>query len=383
MMELSQIRPKLDEIDSKLLALFLQRMELVDMVAEVKKDSHQPLFDPKREREILAKIHDSAGETYSASAHRLFQTILELSRARQAAQLIPSTTVAAQIAEMLSHEEPIFPHSGRIACFGIEGSNAQNAADTLFPRGDLLYLDSFSAVVQAVQAGMCQFGVLPIENSTNGSVRAVYDLLRTARDISIVRSIRVLIRHVLLTQPDADITQIRTIYTHEQAAAQCSRFLASLNGIDVIPCRSTAHAAKRAAEANDPTVAAIASESCAKLYHLTILADDIQNAQNNGTRFLCITKGARCFAGANRISLMMTCQNHAGALFQEIAKISAMDINLCKLESVPIAGTNFSYRFYVDLDASLHQEGIVGLLSELERSCETFRFLGCYSEIAQ
>lgn len=381
-MELSEIREKLDVVDKQLLDLFLQRMNLVDQVAEIKKNQSQALYDPKREREILSRIHDAAGEPHGAAAHQLFRTLLELSRARQAAQLISKTNVSAVVDELCAHELSVFPQTGRIACAGIEGSNAQMAADRLFSRGDVVYLDSFSAVAKAVKAGLCQYGVLPIENSTTGSIRRVYDILCDP-ELSVIRSLRLLVRHVLLTQPNAEISQIRTIYTHEQAAAQCSKFLSELSGVDVIPCKSTAHAAKRAADAADPSVAAIAGEVCAKLYGLTVLSADIQNQQNNGTRFVCITKGSVCYAGADRLSLMLTTQNRAGALFDLLAKISALGINLCKLESVPIQGSNFSYRFYMDLETSLHQEGLLGLLSELERSCDEFRLLGCYSEIAE
>lgn len=379
-MELSEIRPQLDEIDASLLDLFLKRMSLIDKVADVKKrDPSKPLYDPAREREILMRIREKAGSEYGDAAHQLFRMILELSRARQAAQLIPATSVAARVAAMCANEQNVFPQTGRIAVSGVEGSHAGAAADRLFPRGDIIFMEGFPAVVQAVQAGLCKFGILPVENSVQGSVRQVYDLLREP-DICIVRSVRQLIRHVLLTQKDAKLSDIKTIYTHEQAAGQCSRFIQKL-GVDVVPCVSTAHAAQRVAEEKDKTAAAIAGEACAKLYGLSVLTDDIQNESNNDTRFLCITKGASCYAGADRMSILVNCANSPGALYQMIAKISALGINMCKLESMPIPGTNFSYRFYMDLECNVHQEGILGLLCELERSCDSFTLLGNYTEI--
>ncbi len=379
-MELSEIRPQLDEIDASLLDLFLKRMSLIDKVADVKKrDPSKPLYDPAREREILMRIREKAGSEYGDAAHQLFRMILELSRARQAAQLIPATSVAARVAAMCANEQNVFPQTGRIAVSGVEGSHAGAAADRLFPRGDIIFMEGFPAVVQAVQAGLCKFGILPVENSVQGSVRQVYDLLREP-DICIVRSVRQLIRHVLLTQKDAKLSDIKTIYTHEQAAGQCSRFIQKL-GVDVVPCVSTAHAAQRVAEAKDKSAAAIAGEACAKLYGLSVLTDDIQNESNNDTRFLCITKGASCYAGADRMSILVNCANSPGALYQMIAKISALGINMCKLESMPIPGTNFSYRFYMDLECNVHQEGILGLLCELERSCDSFTLLGNYTEI--
>ncbi len=380
-MELSEIRTQLDAIDGQLTDLFVQRMTLVDQVADIKlRNSTHQLYDPVREREILMKVREKAGSEYGSSAHQLFRTVLELSRARQAARLIPATTVAARVAAMCANEQAIFPTEGRIAVSGIEGCHAGAAAERLFPRGDLVFLNGFRAVVQAVQAGLCRYGILPIENSSNGSVRTVYDLLREP-DLCIVRSARLLIRHILLGQPQTKIEQIRTIFTHEQAAGQCSRFLAGLKDVDVIPCTSTAHAAQRAADANSPDVAAISGESCAKLYGLSILSDSIQNTENNDTRFLCVTKGAACFAGAERMSLMVSCANSPGALYHMIAKISALGINMVKLESIPIPGTNFAYRFLIDLECNIHQEGVLGLLCELEHSCDQFTLLGNYTEI--
>ncbi len=379
-MELSEIRPQLDAVDNELLDLFLKRMALIDKVADAKRrDPSKPLYDPAREREILMRIREKAGSEYGDSAHQLFRMILELSRARQAAQLIPATSVAARVAAMCANEQNVFPQTGRIAVSGVEGSHAGAAADRLFPKGDIIFMEGFPAVVQAVQAGLCKFGILPVENSVHGSVRQVYDLLREP-DICIVRSVRQLIRHVLLTQKEAKLSDIKTIYTHEQAAGQCSRFIQKL-GVDVVPCVSTAHAAQRVAEAQDKSVAAIAGEACAKLYGLSVLTDDIQNESNNDTRFLCITKGASCYAGADRMSILVNCANSPGALYQMIAKISALGINMCKLESMPIPGTNFSYRFYMDLECNVHQEGILGLLCELERSCDSFTLLGNYTEI--
>lgn len=380
-MELTDLRAQLDEVDAQLTDLFVRRMQLIDTVADLKqRDPSRPLYDPVRERAILMKVREKAGAEYGGAAHQLFRTLLELSRARQAARLIPATSVAARVAAMCANEQNAFPTEGRIAVSGIEGCHAGSAAERLFPMGDLVFLDGFRGVVQAVKAGLCRFGILPIENSSFGSVRQVFDLLREP-DISIVRSVRLLIRHVLLGQKDADITQIRTIYTHEQAAGQCSRFLSALTGADVVPCVSTAHAAQRAAAANDPSVAAIAGESCAKLYGLTVLRDDIQNSDNNDTRFLCITKGAALYAGADRLSMIASCANSPGALYQMIAKISALGINMCKLESIPIPGTNFSYRFFIDLECNLHRDGVLGLLCEMERSCDSFTLLGNYCEV--
>jgi len=193
-----------------------------------------------------------------------------------------------------------------------------------------------------VESGLCRFGVLPIENSSNGSVRAVYELLQD-HNLSIVRSTRLCIRHELLTLPGVKMEDITEIYSHEQAIGQCSKFLNSLNGVRVIPCDNTAMAAKMVAEKGDRHAAAISSHPCAALYGLTCLNDSIQDSDNNYTRFICITKDPVIYAGANRISLIIAFDNRPGALYEILSKLAALDINMTKLESCPVAGSDFEF----------------------------------------
>ncbi|MFR3922992.1 MAG: prephenate dehydratase [Dysosmobacter welbionis] len=226
------------------------------------------------------------------------------------------------------------------------------ACDRLLPRGNIVYVKTFQAVVSAVESGLCRFGVLPIENSSNGSVRAVYELLQD-HNLSIVRSTRLCIRHELLTLPGVKMEDITEIYSHEQAIGQCSKFLNSLNGVRVIPCDNTAMAAKMVAEKGDRHAAAISSHPCAALYGLTCLNDSIQDSDNNYTRFICITKDPVIYAGANRISLIIAFDNRPGALYEILSKLAALDINMTKLESCPVAGSDFEFVFFLELDASV------------------------------
>ena len=176
-MELSEIREKINSVDDQLLDLFLQRMDLAEEVAAYKRAHNQPILNKTREREILAKVMEKAGsrEQY---AHHLFSTLFELSRSRQAELICSPTRVAAQVKTALEGGGELFPQTGLVACQGVEGGNSQVACDRLFPRGHLVYVKTFQAVAAAVESGLCKFGVLPIENSSNGSVRAVYDLLQ-------------------------------------------------------------------------------------------------------------------------------------------------------------------------------------------------------------
>jgi len=228
---------------------------------------------------------------------------------------------------------------------------------------------------------LCSFGVLPIENSSNGSVRTVYELLQKKR-FSIVRSIRMCIRHELLAKAGTKLSDIKQIYSHEQAIGQCGRFLASLGpDVKVTPCDNTATAAKMVAESGEANIAAISSHSCAALYGLSVVKEDIQDSDNNYTRFICITKNPVIYAGANRLSLIIACENKPGALYEILSKLAALGINMSKLESCPVTGRNFEFMFFLDLDASVREPGVLSMLEDLERSCETFVFLGNYAEI--
>ncbi len=378
-MELSEIRDKIDALDDQLLALFLERMALSEDVAAYKSAHHLPILNKQREREVLARMMDKAGEQ-ERYAYHLFSTLFELSRSRQAELLDAPTRVAAQVKASLEQGSAVFPQTGLVACQGMEGANSQMACDRLLPRGNLVYVKTFQAVVSAVESGLCRFGVLPIENSSNGSVRAVYELLQDHR-LSVVRSTRLCIRHELLALPGVRMEDITEIYSHEQAIGQCSRFLGGLNGVRVIPCDNTAVAAKLVAERGDRHAAAIASHPCAALYGLQPVRDDIQDSDNNYTRFFCVTKDPVIYAGADRISLIIACDNKPGALYEILSKLAALGINLTKLESCPVTGRNFEFIFFLELEASVQAPGVLPMLEELERSCQNFQFLGNYAEV--
>ena len=378
-MELSEIRTKIDAVDDQLLQLFLERMSLSEEVAAYKNEHHLPILNKAREREILAKVMEKAGDK-ERYAYHLYSTLFELGRSRQAELISAPTKVAAQIKTSLAAGSELFPQTGLVACQGVEGANQQVACDHLLPRGNIVYVKTFAAVVSAVESGLCKFGVLPIENSSNGSVRAVYDLLQTHK-LSIVRSTRLCIRHELLALPGVKLEDITEIYSHEQAIGQCSKFLNGLNGVRVIPCANTAVAAKMVAESGNRHAAAISSHPCAALYGLECISATIQDSDNNYTRFICVTKDPIIYAGANRISLIIGCDNKPGALYEILSKLAALGINMTKLESWPVTGRNFEFIFFLEIEASVQDPSVLAMLEELERGCASFNFLGSYVEV--
>ena len=232
---------------------------------------------------------------------------------------------------------------------------------------------------QAVEKGLCRYGVLPIENSSAGSVTEVYDLMK-GRDFSIVRGTRLHIEHALLTR-GAKLGQIREVISHEQAVRQCAPFLKAHPEIRVTLCANTAVAAQTVANSGRDDLAAIASPACAEIYGLTALPDSIQASDNNHTRFIVISKKPEIYPGANRISLMLTLPHVAGSLYRMIARFSALEMNLLKIESRPIPGRDFEFMFYFDVEASCANPEVLSLLAELESTVSQFAFLGNYAEV--
>lgn len=377
-MDLSDIRKKIDNIDSKLLPLFLERMNISAEVAAYKKANGLPVLNKQRERDILKWVRAQSGDL-ELYADRLYNTIFELSRAYQDSILSGPSAVAEEINKGMAYRNKPFPQTGRIACQGVEGAYGQMAADKIFPRGDLTFFKTFEGVFDAVASGMCDYGILPIENSSNGSVRATYDLLRV-KNVKIVRSERLCIRHELLAKPGTKLSEIEEIHSHEQALGQCKTFIKSLgSSVKAVSCANTAMAAELVAN-SDRKIAAIASNGAGKLNGLVSIAENIQDSDNNYTRFICIARDTQIYEGADRISLILTCEHKPGALYEVLAKLAAVEINLIKLESCPIVGHDFEFIFFFELQASALDDKTLSVLRSLEQSTESLIFLGNYRE---
>jgi len=273
-----------------------------------------------------------------------------------------------------------FPTSATVACQGVEGAYSELAARALLAEPEILYLRTFDGVFRAVENGLCDFGILPIENSNAGSVGEVYDRMREHR-FSIVRAVKLTIVHTLLAKERVDVGRIREILTHEQAARQCSRFLDAHDDIALTICGNTATSAREVAESSRTDIGAIASHNCASLYGLQVLPVEIQNSAHNYTRFICISKTPEVYDGADRISLMLTLEHRAGSLFEVMKRFAEAGINLTKLESRPIAGTDFEFMFYFDIEGSVFDERIATVLQQVEHDAREFTWMGNYSEI--
>ena len=375
---LEEQRKKIDTIDDQLVRLFEERLSVADEVAKIKKENDLPVANTEREREIVNRLTEGQTDRMAGYTKILFNTIFDLSRSRQASQIGFASETEAKIRRALQETPQLFPKSASVACQGVEGANSITACEKLFERPSITYFSTFDSVFNAVDKNLCKYGILPIENSLHGSVSDIYGLMNKYK-FFVVRSVKLKINHVLLAKPGVKLSDIRKIYSHEQALAQCSGFLKDMN-VEIVPCENTAAAAKMIAESDMKDAASISDVRCAELYNLDVLREGIQNNENNYTRFICISKDLEIYPGANLISLMMTLPHKPGSLYQLIAKFAALGINLTKLESRPMPDKDFEFMFYFEFDISVYDEAVFNLFSQLEGGRERFVFMGCYTE---
>jgi chorismate mutase/prephenate dehydratase len=378
--DLTDVRVEIDEVDAQILALFERRMDLAQDVATYKQAHGLPVIDRGRERAKLAEIQKQAPEDLASGACVLFNLLMELSSASQAYRLSQDSQCGKAIATALAATPALFPQTAFVACQGVEGAFSQIACDKLFKHPNISYFSSFDAVFRAVEEGLCAFGVVPLENSTAGTVNQVYDLMQHY-DFHIARTVRVKVDHNLLVKPGTTLETITDIYSHAQAIEQCGDFLETLPHVTVHTCENTAMAARFVAESPSNTVAALGSRSCAALYNLDIVRGVVQNTSDNYTRFACITKDLEIYPGANRATLLVTVANEPGSLYKVLARFYSLDINLIKLESRPIPGRDFEFLFYFDLECDVAAPEFTKLVNTLADVCEEFRFAGAYSEV--
>ena len=358
-MNLQDCRERLDQIDGQLAALFKERMETVKLVADYKKEHNLPVLASGRERDILYRVTGLCGPELEEYTKILYSTLLELSRDYQENRL--STGESELCRDILASLESTgeFPSRAVVACQGTEGAYSQIACCKMFSLPQIMYFGRFDGVFRAVEAGMCRYGILPIENSSAGSVTEVYDLMEKY-NCKIVRSLKLKIEHRLLANPGTKLADVKEVVAHEQSLNQCGEFLKS-SGVKV-------------------TVFSNNAESCADLYGLQVLSDHISNTDHNYTRFLCISKSMEIFDGASRITFVTSTGHRPGSLYNLLAKFATRGLNITKLESRPIPGKDFEFRFYFDVDASVRSHDTQTILSQLEKE-DFFTFLGAYSEV--
>lgn len=379
-MDIKDLREQIDAIDNEMTDLFGKRMKIAEEIAKYKTENNLPVHDGERERKLLARVYDRADSEIAGYTKVLFTTVMDLSKSYQNKKLITSSPLVEKIKNAVVNTEKVFPARARVACQGVEGAYSQKACDKMFQLADITYVNTFANVFSAVESGLCDYGIVPLENSTAGSVNQTYDLL-AKHDFFIVRSLKMQVNHVLVGKKGVSLDGVKEIYSHEQAINQCSSFLKSLKGVKITVCANTAIAAQMVALSNRQDVAAISSYDCLEQYGLIAIKEKIQDTDSNFTKFICISKNLEIYPGANHTSVMFSTAHKPGALYNVMARLSALGINIVKLESRPIVGKDFEFLFYFDLDAPVYSNEFIYLISELENQVQGFKYFGSYSQI--
>lgn len=374
-----ETQTKIEELDRKIEELTRERIALSSEPDASQTSSQAAIASRQYERRFISSLTGEEDISMDNCEKTLFRTLFGLSHSYTAASASTGSNLAQKINNALENTPKIFPDSAVVACQGIEGAYSQIACDKLFANAQIMYFRTFDGVFQAVEAGLCRYGVLPIENSSYGSVTQVYDLMKSHK-FHIVRAFKLQISHRLLVKPGTKFEDIKEIYSHSQALGQCSRFLRDNQNIKVNVVANTAVAAQMVADSDRTDVAAISSPDCASLYDLEVIRSDVQNSDHNYTRFIVICKDLEIYPGADKASIMLALGHTPGSLSDMLARFSALGLNLTKLESRPIEGRDFEFMFYLDVEASIYSEQFINLMCQLDSDPQAFTFLGSYKE---
>ena len=367
---------RIEEIDREIAKLVEERLDASRQADEGLPSSEIALKCRRYERGFMNNLEKDYKDI-SGYERVLFQALFNMSHSYKNSEYGTKTELADRIRKSLEETPKLFPSSGTIACQGIEGAYSQIATDKLFSNANIMYFKTFDGVFQAVESGLCEYGMLPIENSSYGSVTQVYDLMADHK-FYIIRDYKLKINHQLLVKPGTKLEDVKEIYSHNQAIGQCSQFLKEHSNIKINIVQNTAVAARMVADSERNDIAAISSADCRELYGLDSIQVKIQNTDHNYTRFICITKDLRIYPGASKTSIMLALGHKPGALADTLAKFSSLELNLTKIESRPIAGSDFEFMFYLDFEASAYSDEVVKLLCQLDSEPSEFAYLGTY-----
>lgn len=361
MKDLGQCRAELDVIDAQLVALFEKRMQVVRDVALYKHAHNMNILDASREDKVLeSRAAQLQEEVLKQPLTELFREMMRLSREEQRRYLDTLHTTQA------------------VAYNGVPGAFSESAVVGFFGADcERVPYKTFEEVFAAVASGEVKYGVLPVENSSSGSISLVYDLLgRYACHIVGEQLVRV--EHCLLGVPGAKVEDVKTVYSHEQGFAQCPVFLGQHPDWTITPYFNTAIAAKHVAELSDASNAAIASRLAAQHYGLEILVPDIHSYNGNHTRFIVVSASPASIGVADKATITFVVRHERGSLMRALSSFAAMGMNLTHIESRPLHENNWEYCFYVDLTGKVEESTLRVLMESLAKDCENCRLLGAY-----
>ena len=384
-MSLEEYRKEIDAIDGELVRLFLRRMDVTQKVGEYKKAQGIPVLDASREKQVLAAkaalVDDPAGK---ADVTALYESIMAISR-RQQRKLVKEEGSAGGYGRWQKAvenqrqpvERPRVVYQGEPGCYSEEAA-AGFFGESVKARG----LAWFDDVFTALQRREADYAMLPIENSSTGSIRQVYDLL-AQYDFSIVGEWQVPVAHCLAALPGVTVEDIETVYSHEQGLMQCDKFLDGHRNWNRVPVLDTAGSAKQVSETKDRKAAAICSRRAAQLYGLEVLAYPINHNTANVTRFVVVSPTLELREGKDKISALFSLPHQSGSLHEILTIFAVQGLNLLKIESRPIPGRGWEYLFFLDFTGDLTAPGMDGVLHELSQLSADFRVLGNFKSYSQ
>lgn len=374
--ELKKARAEIDHLDSQLAPLLEQRMAVSDRVAGIKAKTRAPVYVPQREAEVIGQIKRLSRPEYKQSLAAVYAAIMAESRARQNRHTHGSMALRALERDAAPALEK---RNITVACQGIEGAYSHAAAERMFPGNTFRFLQKWEDVFQAVEHNEVQYGILPVENSTAGSVIQVYELILKHR-FYIVEALDLSIAHCLAAKPETQ--SVHTVVSHPQALRQCDAYIRA-HGYQTAESLNTAAAAKLVQDSAEIGLAAICSLKAAEIHKLKVLKAGIQDEDRNVTRFIAVSKAPVLTKIADKISLCFSLENQVGSLCHVLQRFALQGLSLTKIESRPIAGSNFEYIFYLDFTGNIHDRDTLDLMCELEQELPGFSFLGNYKEIGE
>lgn len=376
MKDLNEIRNDIDKIDKQMVELYQSRMKLTNEVAAYKISSGKQVLDRERELSKLAMLEALADSDFTKHGVReLFEQIMSASRKRQY-QLL---NAKGKVEDLGFREIPSLQTSGiRVVYQGVEGAYAHLALTAYFgEETERFHVDTWRDAMEAIKSGEADYAVLPFENSSAGIIAENYDLLKEY-GYYIIGEQKIKINHCILGLEGADLRQIKKIYSHPQALAQCSKLLDANSGWERIPLKNTAVSAKKIKEDADPTQAAIASSLTSELYGLHILSEGVQNNSTNETRFIIVTRKNEYVAGAGKISICIQIKHESGSLYHALSHFIFNGLNMTSIESRPIQGRNWEYQFFIDFDGNLKDSAVQNALHGLREETLDLQIFGNY-----
>ncbi|MDO4274686.1 MAG: prephenate dehydratase [Eubacteriales bacterium] len=376
MIDLQECRKEIDQIDDEIIRLFEKRMKVCEDVAEYKIHTGKKVLDPQREQAKIAALRAKAnGEFNALGAQELFQQIMAISRKRQY-QLLTANGIEDDVDYETVDKLPLKDVS--VVFQGVEGAYSYAAMRAYFEEDIRSYhVKTWRDAMEEVSAGQADYAVLPIENSTAGIVADIYDLL-TEYKLYIVGEQIIRVDHVLLGLGDADLKDITHVCSHPQGLAQCRKYLEEHSSWKIVKAENTAGAAKKVCEEKDKTQAAIASREAGEVFGLKVLAENICYNGQNSTRFIIVSKHPVYVKNAGKISICFELPHESGTLYNMLSHIIYNGLNMTKIESRPIPGKTWEYRFFVDFEGNLKSSAVKNALRGLEAEANLLRVLGNY-----